>query len=289
MNYNILKFSLKIFIFSLVVTVASCKKNASDKKDNSTEAAENNAFAEATFNDVTTLVDQAGIYSNITFGAGRGELRDGQIETMGTTGSACATLTIDTVSTPHSITIDFGTTNCVCLDERTRRGKIIATFTGRYRETGTVINITLENYYVNDNKISATKRITNQGNNQAGNQVYKVEVTGEIIKANNGGTITWNSTRYREWKAGANTPLNILDDVYAITGDASGTNANGSSYTISITQELIRKMNCRWFESGKLELTQTGLPKINLDYGTTGCDANATVSILGVNYPVELK
>lgn len=289
MNRNSLKFISTFILLSAAVWISSCKKNTDDKKSYSLDAAENNSFAEGTFNDVTTLVDQAGINSTVTFGSVQTEPRDGQIETMGTAGSACITVTVDTVANPRSITIDFGSSNCLCLDDRYRRGKIIATFTGRYRETGTVITISFDNYYVNDNKISGTKKITNQGNNQSGNQVYKVEVNGQIIKANNRGTVTWMSTRYREWKAGANTPLNILDDVYGITGDANGTNADGSSYTITSKQELVRKMNCRWFESGILELTQTGLPVITLDYGNTGCDANATVSILGVSYPVVLQ
>ena len=289
MNRNSLKLISNYILFTFILWTASCKKSTEEKKGNTTEAAENNAFAEANYNDVTTMVDQAGINSNVTFAVPATEPRDGQIRTMGIGGSSCATVTIDTVANPHSITIDFGSANCMCLDERNRRGKIIATYTGRYRETGTVINISFNNYYVNDNKISGTKKVTNLGNNQAGNLLYKVEVNGQIVKANNGGTVTWTSTRYREWKAGAGTPLNILDDVYGITGDASGTNADGSSYTILATKELVRKMNCRWFESGTLELTQTGLPKVTLDYGSTGCDANATISILGVSYPVVLQ
>ena len=288
MKHYSLKITSIYLLFGAALFTSSCKKN-SDAKANTTEAAENNAFAEASFNDVTTLVDQSGASGTVTFGSQRIQLRDGQIETLGTIGSICATVTVDTVANPHTITIDFGNSNCLCLDERYRRGKIKASFTGRFRDAGTVSSITFENYYVNDNKISGTKKITNQGLNQSGNQVYKVEVNGEIVKANNGGTVTWVSTRYREWKAGAGTPLNILDDVYAITGEASGTNANGSSYTIAATQELIRKMNCRWFESGKLELTQTGIPKITLDYGSTGCDALATVTILGVAYPIVLQ
>jgi hypothetical protein len=83
--------------------------------------------------------------------------------------------------------------------------------------------------------------------------------------------------------------LNILDDVYSITGDASGVLTDGSNYNLTITQELIRKMNCQWFESGMVDLTETGLPKITLDYGSTGCDANATVTLLGQHFPIILQ
>lgn len=280
---NTMKLINTISVCFIAFSLFSCKKE--DKKANTTEAAQNNAFAEAQYNDVTTLVDQATVTGSVTYMAGGS--RGGEV--LGPQGSPCVSVSVDTASNPRVITIDFGTSNCLCLDGRNRRGKIIATFSGRYRDAGTVITISFDNYYVNEYKIAGSKKFTNQGNNQSGNLVYKVEVNGQVTKPNNGGTYTWISTRFREWKEGASTPLNILDDVYAITGTASGTNPDGSSYTINATKELIRKMNCRWFESGTLELIQPNLPNITLDYGSTGCDANATITVLGQVYPVLLQ
>lgn len=259
----------------------SCKKDAS--KDADVESAENNSLAEASFNDVTTISDQAAIGGSVNMRVADGSREDGSL------GSGCATVTIDTVSTPHLITIDFGSTNCVCNDGRTRRGKILLSYSGRYRESGTVISISFNNYFVNDNQLTGTKTITNQGLNNAGNLVYKIDVNGQVIKANGGGTISWTSSRQREWTAGANTPLVWSDDAYSITGTASGTNASGKSYTINITKPLVRKMSCRWFESGTLDVTPEGKPTRTLDYGSTGCDANATVTILGYSFPIVLK
>jgi hypothetical protein len=285
-----MKARFQVFSCITLISVAaliSCGKKE-EKVSNiltQTEAASNNAFAEAQYNDVTTLVDQAGRNGATLFGASGTGSGSGINSLL----NGCASLSVDTVSSPRSITIDFGTSNCLCLDGRNRRGKIIATYTGKYRDSGTVISISFDNYYVNDNKISGTKQIINQGFNGSGNLVYKIIVNGQVIKANNMGTVTWVSTRYREWKEGYNTPLNILDDVYSITGDANGTNHNGTPYTITITHALVRKMNCRWFESGVLSLTITGLPEVSLDYGTTGCDPNATVIVLGQSYPVVLQ
>jgi hypothetical protein len=285
MNRNSLKISVSFLFLAAILFAVSCKKNDDPKTPTNSDAAENNAFAEAQYSDVAVLVDQSSTSGTVAFAAaGNGS----GSEVNGPQGP-CVTVTVDTTVSPRSIIIDFGSTNCLCLDGRNRRGKIIATYTGQYLASGTVINISFDNYYVNENKISGTKKITNQGNNQAGNLVYKMEVNGQVVKANNLGTYTWVSTRYREWKAGALTPLNILDDVYGITGNASGVNTDGRDYSIVATQELVRKMNCRWFESGTLELTQTGIPKITLDYGSTGCDANATINILGTTYPVILQ
>lgn len=268
-----------LFTFSFV----ACKKDSNDGNnghDENLESAENNSLAESNFNDITTFVDLAAYNgSSITF-------RTTEEQSVL---SGCVTITVDTVSSPRRITIDFGTVNCLCLDNRNRRGKIIATYNGKYKDSGTVIGITLENYFVNDNQIKGTKTVTNKGKNGQGNLVYQIEVNGQVVKANNGGTITWISTRQREWKAGANTPLNILDDVYGITGSANGTNVSGHGYAITIAQELVRKMNCKWFESGILTLVPEGLDAISLDYGNTGCDASATVIIANKSYPIVLQ
>jgi hypothetical protein len=263
--------------------LTSCRK---DGLDADIEAAENNAISESTFNDVTTLVDQSVNSGNVLL-----EANDGfsAADDQAGLGSDCATVTLDTGSSTRSVTIDFGTTNCLCKDGRNRRGKIIATYTGRYRSPGTVITISFDNYFVNENQVKGTKKVTNNGSNNAGHLVYSVEVNGQIVKANNGGTISWSSARQREWTAGENTPLILTDDSYSITGSASGTNASGLSYTIKITQPLVRVMSCRWFESGKLEVTPEGKATRTLDYGSSGCDANATVTILNKTYPIVLR
>jgi len=268
----------------LVTTFVACKKEAKNAATDIT-AANDNTMAESNYNDATNMVDASyalGVNFTARTEAGQNGAR---IEDVLGTG---INVTVDTLSTTRKITIDFGATDYTCLDQRKRRGKIIATWVGTsYRTPGTVITITFDNYFVNGNQIMGTHKTTNQGLNNAGNLVYKIEVDGSIIKAN-GGTITWKSTRYREWTAGVTTPLNPLDDAYSITGSASGTTAAGGAYTINITQPLVRKMSCYWFESGKIELTPAGGATWSLDYGTTGCDAKATVAVGPLSYNIDL-
>ncbi len=277
---------ITVFIASSLVCSAllfsACKKD-STATDSDTESAQDNALAESSFNDVTTITDQAAYSGSVNMRVASADREDGSL------GSNCATISIDTVSNPHIITVDFGMTNCLCNDGRNRRGKIIASFTGRYREAGTIIAISFSNYFVNDNQLTGTKKITNNGLNAAGNLAYTIEVNASVIKANGAGTATWVSTRQREWIAGSSTPLVLSDDVYSITGTASGTTSKGKSYNINISKALVRKMSCRWFESGVLDVTPQGKPTRTLDYGNTGCDANATVTILGHTFPIVLN
>ena len=261
----------------------ACKKDS--KADTDTAPAQDNSLAESNYNDVNTMVDASvNLGTSFTFRTATNQDVARIEDVLGN----CGSVTIDTVSTNRTVVINFGTTNCLGADNRYRRGKILATWTGKYRDAGTVITITFDNYFVNDNQILGTHKTTNMGLNAANHLVYKIEVTGSIVKASNGGTITWVSTRYREWVDGASTPLNILDDTYSITGSASGTNASGDSYTITITQALVLKMSCYWFESGKVEVTPAGKLTRSLDYGSTGCDNKATVTIAGTAYNIVL-
>lgn len=268
----------------IALSFTACKKDTKDA-DSDTAPAQDNSLAESNYNDVNTMADASmSLGTSFSFRQATNEPGARVEDVLG----GCTTVTIDSVSTNRTLVIDFGTTNCKGADGRNRRGKILATWTGKYRDQGTVINITFDNYFVDDNQIKGTHKTTNMGYNAAQHLVYKIEVDGSIVKANNGGTILWKSTREREWVAGASTPLNILDDTYSITGSATGTTASGDAYTISITQALVRKMNCYWFESGKLEVTPAGRLTRTLDYGNTGCDNKATVTINNTVFNVQL-
>jgi hypothetical protein len=270
----------------IAATFTACKKDSKDKSDSDTTPAQDNSLAEGNYMDANTMVDASvNLGGNFSFRLATNE-SNARIE--GALGG-CTKVTLDTANTACTLTIDFGTTNCEGPDGRKRRGKILATWNGKYRDKGTVVNITYNNYFVNDNQVTGTHKTTNQGYNTAQHLVYKIEVDGSIIKANNGGTITWKSTREREWVTGSSTPLMILDDTYSITGNASGTTAGGEAYTINITQPLVRKMNCAWFESGTLDLIPAGRKTLTLDYGTTGCDNKATVTINGNTYNVVIQ
>lgn len=268
----------------IATTFTACKKDSKDKTDSDTVPAQDNSLAEGNYNDVNMMVDASvSAGASFTFRQATNESGARVEDVLG----GCTKVTLDTANTACTLTIDFGTTNCKGPDERYRRGKILATWNGKYRDKNTVVNITFDNYFVNDNQIKGTHKTTNLGFNSAQHLVYKIEVDGSIVKANNGGTILWKSTREREWVAGSNT-LSILDDTYSITGSASGTTAEGDAYTITITQPLVRKMNCYWFESGKLDVTPAGRLTRTLDYGNTGCDSKGSVTIGNTTFNVTL-
>lgn len=268
---------------SMGLLFSSCRKSDRDE-DTETQSSSDNALAETAFNDVfKQLDDAAAVTPDVNRMAPGSEF---------TSQSGCATVTVNpalpSTTFPKTLTLDFGNTNVTCSDGRTRRGKIIATLTGKYRDSATVITVTLNNYHVNDYYVQGTKTITNKGRNSSGNLWYTVNVQNASVTSPQGKTVSWQSTRQREWIAGESTLTNPFDDVYLITGSASGTGTAGNTFTVTITQALRVEIGCRWIVSGKATLQPANLATRYIDFGSGACDDQATVTINGNTYNITM-
>lgn len=267
-----------IVLTMAVFTLAACKMKKDDNAPaEDTGYATDHATLEKTFNDVQSIADEAGTSGSLsTFRSGPATL-----------GGPCATITNDTVSVPHVMTVDFGSTNCLCQDGNYRRGQIIVTYNGHYRDSGYAHTISFNNYFVNDNQVTGTKTVTNAGHNSSGQPYYNVSVNGSVILANNNGTISWTSTRTRTWVAGYNT-TQWQDDVYNISGSANVTRANGNTFSLTITSPLVIALNCHWIEQGTVQITPQNGNVRTLDYGNGTCDALATFTVNSHTYNISL-
>jgi hypothetical protein len=265
---NNMKKILSILLVScMVLSVASCRKDK-EATDEDVEITSQNSLADASMEDLQTISDQ-GSTGNLT------SYRMSEDE--GLMVNACAVITHDSLSSPRMLTIDFGATNCLCNDGRYRRGKLTCTYTGTYRAVGSTRTIITDNYFVNDNKIAGTRTVTNTGLNTAGNYQFDISDVVNVTFAS-GSTLSRNSTRVRKWVAGYSTMLHS-DDVYLITGSATGTNAAGNSYSATITTPLRREMNCRWIVSGVLQVMPSGKAMRSINFGSGSCDNQATATV----------
>jgi hypothetical protein len=267
--------------YFLITALVGLALSSCQKKNNLEDIAESYDAAKAEFfyNDVNNISDEA---------CNTGDLVT--IKSMNGITSGCATISLDTISMPHVATIDFGTSNCLCTDGKNRRGIINISFNGRYRDAGTTITITPNNYFVNDNQVIGTHTVVNQGLNAAGHIYYSVNVNGQVILANGAGTIYWTSSREREWVAGSNT-FSFSDDIYSITGSGTGISSNGHTITVTIINPLVRKLEagCRMhFISGTVDIQPQGKPVITIDFGNGDCDNEATVTFNGNTYNIHL-
>lgn len=267
-----------ITFLGLGILATSCKKDVTNPSDD-TSIASDDVFAESIFDDVSNIGDEA-------YEMGSSKLKSGDGDKIFL--SPCATVTLDTTASPKVLTIDFGEENCLCNDGRYRRGKILISFTGRYKKPGSVITTGFDNYFVNDNQVDGTKVVTNMGKNDDNQPYFSVVVTGVIYLKNDGGTISWNATKTRTWVEGYTTKF-IRDDVYLIEGEAEGVRPSGLTWEREIINPLRKELNCKWIVSGTIELRPQDKPVRLLDYGDGSCDNVATVIIDGVTYTITLK
>ncbi|MBH8559541.1 hypothetical protein [Hymenobacter negativus] len=195
----------------------------------------------------------------------------------------CATRSYD--FNTKTLTIDFGTTNCLCVDGRYRRGKILVRFTSDVNRRTAGAVVTRRNYFVNDNQHTARRTFTDIG---AGSFTVAVD-SASIIRANNGGTHSWTANWTFTCKEGYNTPQ-VSDDVYSVTGAATGTNRKNVGYTATIQNPLIKRADCpKYFVQGTIGITNTNSKTMTLDYGTGTCDNVATVTVNGHTKTIALR
>lgn len=255
-----------------LLVLAGCKKDDDDEAvDIDFSSAQDNARAEDAFSDALTQVDLA---------ADMNGLRD--------TDDPCdPVVTFDTIANPHTITVDFGSVNCTALNGRMRRGRLLATYTGRYRDPGTVITITPQDYYVNNNHVQGTKTVTNMGLNNQGQTYFNISVNGSLAAADGSWTATHNANRTRTWVQGEGTAI-FSDDAYLITGGGSGVNRNGVAYTVNITSALRVEAGCPFITQGIVEVIPQDRPARIIDHGSGSCDGTFTVTVNGQTFTVTI-
>jgi hypothetical protein len=258
---NLKKSILVLGVIGLLAISTSCGKKENDATEVASIASDDNA-ADNSFADLKDAVDQVGI--TITTKANE-KLNDNCIKVTKSYS--------DSITKNIKLDIDFGKTDCVCKDNKTRRGKITIEYIGAAGATGSEVVYTPEKYFVNSYGVSGIKsiKIIDKWKDS-----IKVE-NGKITKPD-GGIITWKSDRTRKMVAGEDTPL-FLDDAYEIEGTSSGTNSVGKTYTFATKTPLLKSLGCQWIKSGKLEIQREGKKDAVIDYGNGTCDDKATLNV----------
>jgi hypothetical protein len=263
------KTMLVLSILSIILYACKDEDVINQNDLTSTQGTQDHLTAEQIFNDAVRMVEN-GLTDN---GQNKG----------------CASYFLLNADTTNidTLIIDFGSTDALC-EGKLRNGKIIVTYTGKYRDSLSVITTSFDNYHVDYTLVQGEKIITNKGRNNKGNMWFTIEVNNASINTTNG-TINWESSRVREWVSGQNTYFNISDDRYMITGNASGNSVNGKDFTMEITDSLEVDLGCLptcVIKSGKAKISPNGYSDRIINYGDSICDCNFDVSINGTNYPI---
>jgi hypothetical protein len=200
------------------------------------------------------------------------------VNKIGNITAACGTVTVSGSTYPKTVTIDYGSVNCTS-NGHAHRGKITAIFSGKYRDSLSSITISSTNFYIDDNAMNISETIVNNGSNASGNTVFNISVNSSATLPN-ARTISWSGAWKREWSAGENTPGIFTDDVFSISGSASGTGSRGNGFNMTISTALAVTGGCAWISSGKIEITPANLSVRYIDYGSA-CDNKAELNLNG--------
>ncbi len=264
----------RIFLASAIlfavmsVTFTSCKKTTPDTE---TVSATDNNICETEFTKSMSTVNGFAIKENgIKSMMDRANLRSG----------GGPTITVDPADTldgfPITMTIDYGTTGIPdSVDGKSRKGQIICVFYNSWHIVGASVKVTLNNYSVNGITYACdSMRITHSGTHAFTHQTFK----GKCISSD--WNLQWEALRTFTQTGGIGD-LNPMNDVFSLTGNASGVNREGKSYTVNITQPIVKRTSCSWIESGRMDLTPEGLAVRTVDFGNGNCDNKATLTING--------
>lgn len=270
-----------ILVIGLVL-VSCTNEGVLDKVDNTTEMVETATdyiAAETAFEDALDLVDEEGKQQedlNQFVGEVEADYR------------GCATVTIARPAPgafPITMSLDFGE-SCVLDDGRIVSGRMMATYTGKIRDAGTSYTLTFVDFTINGKMLKGSKTVTNNGLNANDQLSYTTVVTDGVVEFTNGNVVTYESTRTRTWIAGMDTNFEddgiegLQDDVWEITGSASGKNRSDNAYQVEITSPILRAVNCRWLTAGILELDADIVDNtVVVDYGDGTCDDQAAVTV----------
>jgi hypothetical protein len=198
----------------------------------------------------------------------------------------CPIITIspDTTRFPITVTIDFGL-GCKGRDQRIRKGKIIIVYSGRMRKPGSTATTTFDNYFVDSVKVEGKHILTNLS--QPGKPKFKREVIDGKLSWPSGRWILRSAKKEVEMLKGMAT-REREDDIFSITGEASGKNSREKSWTSKITSPLEKRGDWRWFVRGIVAFKR-GASEGSLDYGDGELDNKATLTINDQTKEITLR
>ena len=269
---KIKSFLVAITLVSFAFSFNSCKKNdAADEMETTFELSGDQAIADNLTEDANDVFMEVAIDNNLA-----GNLVPDPIITNNII--PCATITITPASGfPKTILIDFGVS---CTDPRgnTRSGKIRIVLSDSVRKTNSTAVMTFENYFVNSYKKEGTITWTNTSTPGTRSWTRLTE-NGKVTAPDNRYWLH-SGIRYVVQTAGVNTPMNLLDDIYSITGTHSVTNSSGKTRDCNVLDALQKKTACHNIDKGTLKVQGPNHYAI-INFGDGTCDNLATISIDG--------
>ncbi|WP_258097871.1 hypothetical protein [Marinoscillum pacificum] len=201
--------------------------------------------------------------------------------------SDCATIDRDTLN--QVITIDFGE-GCEDHHGVERSGIVRIAYNQLRSVPGAYRIVTFEDFYVDSVGVEGTRTLTNTSDEADSlSRTFTIELVGGKLTFPDESSITRDSEFERttyisdDWSS-VHTTLN---------GEASGTLIDGTSYTMTIVEEIVFARECRDERvvipvSGVKEII-AGENVVTIDYGDGTCDNLVNITINGETTTKEIE
>lgn len=158
----------------------------------------------------------------------------------------------------NSINFGYGAVNRLCADNKFRRGLFHADFSGQILDEGVTAFIQTENFYIDDSVVEVNFEIKNLGLNNANLPEYSLKVLSSMILLHDTTKVhgvSINTDFVLVWAEGSSTPEIHEDDMYSITGTASGISSDQYEFSVIIQNPLVNYLDCFWIAQGLSEIT----------------------------------
>jgi hypothetical protein len=249
-------------VISISVLFAACQKDSSSSEDYTTESSTHSDDQSRFSNESDAVANDVDLTLEVTPAfAGRSE---------GVQSLICdASIVVDSISNPRTITITYNGNNCQ--GTRTRTGVIVVSMAQgiHWRNAGAVLNVSFQNFKVtrlSDNKsitINGTQTYTNVSGGLLINLPVLNTITHTITSSNM--SVTFDNNTQRTWQVARQRVFTYNNGVVITetgthtdgntTGIAEwGTNRFGHAFTTAISQAIVLRQDCSFrIGAGKVD------------------------------------
>lgn len=268
-----------LFVMAICSTafITSCKKTNSastaDEIETTFDLSGKQAIADNLTQDDNDVLDEVTATNSLN-----GSYALGPITVNNVLGS-CAVVTVTGNFPAKNISIDFGT-GCTNGFGVIRKGIINIVLTDSLRKSGSMATVTFNNYYINGFKKEGTITWTNTTVTGSGIPSWNRKVVNGKITAPSGDFWLHSADINISMTAGVNTPNNLTDDIFSISGTRTVTNPAGKTRTSTTLTALQKKAACSNIDQGTLQVQGPNHVAV-IDFGNGTCDNLATISIDG--------
>lgn len=259
------------FIFLLLIN--ACKRSFRDN-DRSTASSSSQVFSEFLLNHLFMSIYDIANYNSAFVSKPKTVL-----EWL----PSCFTDSVDTLQSPMILSLNFST-GCK-VKSYVYKGTINMSFYGKFDQQNSKIIVNFDNFYFNDWKIEGILTIRNTGKNSLSNQTYQL-IFSQAKFISSTKKIEWNNKYNFELVTGAQT-TNLSDDIFHITGTASGRSFNANQFDSEIKSFLQFSPSCEWISSGIEQLLPQNLGARKIDYGNA-CDNSFSVNLYGESIELNI-